>query len=234
MKTGTLYLIPTPINDKDLKDILLPEYIDIISELKTFIVETPKNARRNLGTLPMKTKMQEIVMYELSEHTNDSELSQLIKPLLNGENVGVMSDAGVPSVADPGYRVVREAQKYDIKVVPFVGPSSILLSLMASGLNGQNFAFNGYLPKDTEELKKRIRFLENLSIKINQTQIFMDTPYRNQKLFENIMMVCDPNTSLCIALNVGNEDGYIKTLKIKEWRNCKIDLPKQPCLFLMN
>lgn len=234
MKTGTLYLIPTPINNKNLNEILLPEYVDIISRLKTFIVETPKNARRNLGSLPMNSKMQDIVMYELSEHTKDSEISQLLKPLLNGEDVGVMSDAGVPSVADPGYRVVREAQKYDIKVVPFTGPSSILLALMASGLNGQNFAFNGYLPKDSDELKKRIRFLENLSIKINQTQIFMDTPYRNQKLFESIITTCDGDTSLCVALNVGNDDGYIKTLKVKEWRGYKIELPKQPCLFLIN
>ncbi len=234
MKTGTLYLIPTPINSKELKDILLPEDISMISKIKTFVVETPKNARRNLGTLPMDTKMQEIVMYELSEHTKDFEINALIKPLLNGEDVGLMSDAGVPSVADPGYRVVREAQRYDIKIVPLVGPSSILLALMASGLNGQNFAFNGYIPKDSEELKKKIKFLENLAIKINQTQIFMDTPYRNQKLFESVMQVCNPETYLCIAFNVGADDGYIKTMKVRDWAKCKIVLPKAPCLFLLN
>lgn len=234
MKTGKLYLIPTPINNQELKDIMLPEYIEKIIKLRTFVVETPKNARRNLGTLPMEVPMQQIVMSELSEHTRDNEMQALMKPLLEGEDVGLMSDAGVPSIADPGYRLVNIAQKYDIQIIPFVGPSSIILALMASGLNGQSFAFNGYLPKDTDELRKRIKFLESLSLKIGQTQIFMDTPYRNQKMFENIVDVCNPSTYMCIALNVGNDDGYVKTMKIGEWKKNNIDLPKQPCLFLIN
>lgn len=234
MKTGTLYLIPTPINSKEMREVLLPENISKVSSLKYFIVETPKNARRNLGTLPMDIPMQEVVMEELNEHTRDNEIHELLKPLLRGEDVGLMSDAGIPSVADPGYRVVIQAQKLDITIVPFVGPSSIILALMASGLNGQSFAFNGYLPKDTVELRNKIRFLENITLKTRQTQIFMDAPYRNQKMFENIIDICSPDTYLCIALNVGNDDGYVKTMKVIDWKKCKIDLPKQPCLFLIN
>lgn len=234
MQNGTLYLIPTPINERSLRDILLPEYQTIVEELDTFVVETPKTARRNLGSLNMKIPMQEILMLELSEHTKDYELKELVKPLLNGTNVGLISDAGIPSVADPGYRMVREAQKYDINIIPFVGPSSIFLALMASGLNGQNFAFNGYVPKNDEEIKKRIKFWESLTKRINQTQIFMDTPYRNQKLFEKLVETCMPETVLCVALNIGNKDGYIKTMTIREWRKCKVKLPKEPCLFLIN
>lgn len=234
MKTGTLFLIPTPINEKELNDILLEDDKKITEQLKVFIVETPKIARKNLGSLHMSNPIQDIQMSELNEHTNDRELYGLLTPLLHGEDVGLMSDAGTPSIADPGFRIVREAQKYDINIVPFVGPSSILLALMASGLNGQNFAFNGYVPKETDLLKKKIKFLEGLSQKIGQTQIFMDTPYRNQKLFECVIEVCMPNTLLCVALNVGSEDGYIKTMSVKEWRKCNVHLPKAPCLFLLN
>lgn len=234
MKTGTLYLIPTPIDDNDLKDILLPKDISTVSNLKHFIVETPKNARRNLTTLHLETPIQEIQMEELSEHTKDKDLQRLLEPAMQGFDMGLMSDAGLPSIADPGYRVVIEAQKLDINVVPLVGPSSIVLALMGSGLNGQNFAFNGYIPVDKEKLKAKIKLLESLCYKIGQTQIFMDTPYRNQKLYECILEICNPNTYLCIALNVGNKDGYIKTMKVSDWRRSRVILPKAPCLFLIN
>jgi len=234
MKTGTLYLIPTPIDNRELKDILLKEDIEKVVKLKNFVVETPKNARRNLGSLEMETPMREINMMELSEHTKNNGLQELLKPLYAGEDIGLMSDAGSPSIADPGFRLVIEAQNSDILVVPFVGPSSIILALMGSGLNGQSFAFNGYIPKDVEELRKRIRLFESLALKLGQTQIYMDTPYRNQKLYEHTVSVCNPNTYLCIALNVGGEDGYIKTMSIADWRKNDIQLPKQPCLFLIN
>lgn len=234
MKTGTLYLIPTPIDSNELKDILLPKDIALVSNLKYFIVETPKNARKNLQSIPLIVPIQEIEIEELSEHTKNYQLKDLLKPLLEGFDMGLMSDAGLPSIADPGYRVVIEAQKYDIKVAPLVGPSSIVLALMGSGLNGQNFAFNGYIPIEKEELKMKIRLLEGLCYKIGQTQIFMDTPYRNQKLYEAILEVCNPNTYLCVALNVGEEDGYIKTMKIADWRKSRVVLPKAPCLFLIN
>jgi 16S rRNA (cytidine1402-2'-O)-methyltransferase len=234
MKTGTLYLIPTPINSQELSEILLPEYIKIVGKLKNFIVETPKNARRNLGSIPLEIPIQQINFVELSEHTKDRDIKELLRPLIDGEDAGLMSDAGLPSVADPGYRIVRVAQELGITVVPFVGPSSIFLALMASGLNGQNFAFNGYLPKDSIELKKEVKSLESLVLRTGQTQIFMDTPYRNQKLFESVIEVCSPSTYLCIAFNIGGEDGYIKTKNIFEWRRERIILPKSPCLFLIN
>jgi 16S rRNA (cytidine1402-2'-O)-methyltransferase len=234
MKTGKLFLIPTPINNQEMKDILLPSDIELIVDLKYFIVETPKNARHNLGTLPLKNKIQDIHFEELNEHTRERDISNLLQPLLDGFNTGLMSDAGVPSIADPGFRVVRAAQEAGIEVIPLTGPSSIFLALMASGLNGQNFAFNGYLPKDSLELKKKIKFLENLAVKIDQTQIFMDTPYRNQKLYESIIEVCGPNTSLCISFNIGSENGYIRTKRIFQWRKEKLLLGKSPCLFLLN
>lgn len=234
MKTGKLFLIPTPINNEDMKDILLQSDIERVINIKYFIVETPKNARHNLGTLPLNNKMQDIQFEELSEHTKEKDIKMLLQPLLEGNNTGLMSDAGLPSIADPGFRLVKAAQEADIEVIPLTGPSSIFLALMASGLNGQNFAFNGYLPKDITQLKNKIKFLENLAVKIDQTQIFMDTPYRNQKLYESIIEVCSPSTLLCIAFNIGNDNGYIKTKKIFQWRKEKIILGKSPCLFLLN
>lgn len=234
MQKGILYLIPTPITDVPMKDILLPPYLDIVKGLELFVVENAKTARAHLSSIELNKKIQEIEMYELSEHTKVYEIEAMIKPLIEGKNVGLMSEAGVPSIADPGYRLVIFAQKNDIKVVPFVGPSSIFLALMASGLSGQNFAFNGYLPQENRDLRKAIKSIEVFAKGTGQTQIFMEAPYRNQKIFENILSVCEDDTYLCVAQNIMGENEFIKTESIAKWRKNKIRLDDVPCLFLIN
>ncbi|KKP63567.1 MAG: hypothetical protein UR61_C0067G0003 [candidate division WS6 bacterium GW2011_GWE1_34_7] len=160
MQKGTLYLIPTPITNAPMKDVLLPPYLDIVKTLEIFVVEKAKTARQHLSSVELSKKIQDIQMFELNEHTKVYEIEEMLKPLLEGKDMGLMSEAGVPSIADPGYRLVIVAQKNGIKVVPFTGPSSIFLALMASGLNGQNFAFNGYLPQENRDLRKAIRSVE--------------------------------------------------------------------------
>ena len=235
MDKGILYLIPVPINrDQKMSDTLLPIYLEVVTDLEYFVVENPKTARAFLKDIPMKKKMQDINMTELSEHTQENEISELLQPIMEGHNLGLMSDAGVPSIADPGYRLVSLAQRAGIQVIPFVGPSSILLALMASGLNGQNFSFNGYLPKENGLKRKRIKTLERIAISSNQTQIFMETPYKNQHMIEDILDVCEDSTRLCIAMNIMSDNEFIVTKKIADWRKEIVSLEKNPCLFLIN
>ncbi|MDD4382451.1 MAG: SAM-dependent methyltransferase [Candidatus Dojkabacteria bacterium] len=234
MKKGILYLIPTPISGDDLSSFLLPKDKRIIEELDTFVVETAKKARAHLGTLNLKKRIQDIQITELNEHTKNYQIADMIIPLIQGHNMGLMSDAGVPSVADPGYKIVIEAQKKEIEVIPLIGPSSIILALMASGLNGQDFAFNGYLPKENNELRKKIRSLELYAKGTGQTQIFMEAPYRNQKVFDILTSVCESNTYLCIAQNITSKDEFIKTKTIAAWKREKKKLADTPCLFLLN
>lgn len=235
MKKGTLFLIPTPISSgQTMKDILLKEYIKTICKLDCFISETPKTARALLKELPLRKKIQDIPIEVLNEHTKDNEIVELLLPILEKNDVGLLSDAGSPSIADPGFRLVQLAQEHGIRVIPFVGPSSILLALMASGLNGQNFAFNGYLPKDKGLKRKRIKTLERIATSIDQTQIFMETPYRNQSMLEDILDVCEQDTKLCIAMYIMSNNEYIVTKKISEWKGENIILEKNPCLFLIN
>ena len=234
MQKGTLYLIPTPITNAPMRDVLLPPYLDIVKTLEIFVVEKAKTARQHLSSVELSKKIQDIQMFELNEHTKVYEIEEMLKPLLEGKDMGLMSEAGVPSIADPGYRLVIVAQKNGIKVVPFTGPSSIFLALMASGLNGQNFAFNGYLPQENRDLRKAIRSVEVFAKGTGQTQIFMEAPYRNQKIFENILSVCEDDTYLCVAQNIMGENEFIKTDAIIKWRKNKIRLDDVPCLFLIN
>ena len=235
MKKGTLFLIPTPISeDQSMNDILLPLYMDNISQLQYFIVETPKIARAFLKTVSLKKKIQDIDIKILNEHTDTSELKELITPLENGHNVGLMSDAGLPAIADPGYRLVYVAKELGIKVLSLMGPSSIYLSLMSSGLNGQSFAFHGYLPKEKGLKRKKIKSLERIALNTNQTQIFMETPYKNQSMLEDILDVCEDDTRLCIAKNIMSKNEYIFTKKISDWKREELVLEKVPCLFLIN
>jgi 16S rRNA (cytidine1402-2'-O)-methyltransferase len=235
MKKGTLFLIPTPISsDQSMQDILLPMYLESISNLEHFIVETPKIARSFLRTLPLKKKIQEAHMSVLSEHTVDEELKELLSPIYSGNDIGVISDAGLPTIADPGYRIVSIAQEESLDIKALVGPSSIILSLMLSGLNGQSFAFNGYLPKEKGLKRKRIKSLERVAVNTQQTQIFMETPYKNQYMLEDILEICEDDTKLCIAMNIMSKDEYVKTKSISEWKSTNIVLEKVPCLFLIN
>ena len=235
MKTGKLYLIPVPISENlKLSETLLTKDLGIVENLENFVSETPKIARAFLKGISLKKQIQDINITELNKNTKDDQLEFLLKPIFDGKDLGLISDAGAPSIADPGYRLVRIAQKRGVQCIPLVGPSSIFLALMASGLNGQSFAFYGYLPKEKELKRKKIRTLEKNAQNTRQTQIFMETPYKNQNMLEDILDVCEDGTLLCIAQEVMGDDEYIVTKSIKEWKMEKKILEKKPCLFLIN
>jgi 16S rRNA (cytidine1402-2'-O)-methyltransferase len=232
--TGKLYLIPTPISPEDIAWVLPPSVQRCIAEIGYFIVEHPKTARQFIKQINSKYTLQELNMQTLNEHTLDKELLALLDPLLAGHDVGLLSEAGCPAVADPGAGLIQLAHKTNITVVPLVGPSSILLALMASGLNGQRFAFHGYLPIENAARANRIVELEKLSIDRDQTQIFIEAPYRNQKLLEQLIAACADNTNLCIASHLTFSSEMIVTKTIKEWRRSLPDINKIPTIFLLH
>lgn len=228
-----LYLIPTPIRENGLAD--LPTHtMDIIRSLDTFIVENARTARRFIKTCEPPLPIQELNIIELDKHAEDQDQNYLAEALKHADAIGLMSEAGCPAVADPGHLIVRQAHDLNMKIVPLIGPSSILLALMASGMNGQQFQFHGYLSAKKELLPNDLRKLEKLSRSTKATQLFIEAPYRNTKLLESAFKVLDPNTFFCLAANVGAADQYIKTAKIKDWR--RMDVPnvhKVPALFLL-
>lgn len=235
MKTGKLYLVPVPISeDQNLSEVLVTKDMEIVKDLEYFVTETPKTARVFLKDIPLTRKIQDIKISQLNEHTKQENLLELLDPIIKGHDMGLISDSGAPSIADPGHRLVRIAQSRGVKVIPLIGPSSIFLALMASGLNGQNFAFYGYLPKEKGRKRKKIKTLERIAQNMKQTQIFMETPYKNQYMLEDILDVCEEDTYLCIAQNVMSKNEYIVTKTIKEWKREKKTLEKTPCLFLIN
>ena len=228
-----LYLIPVTLGDTSIEKVLPSYNKEIILGIKHFIVEDVRSARRFLKKVERSINIDELSFYTLNKHTSAEEISGYLKPLLGGESMGVISEAGCPAVADPGADVVAIAQRKNLKVVPLVGPSSIILSVMGSGFNGQSFAFHGYLPIDPSERFKRIKVLEQRIYSENQTQLFIETPYRNNKMMEDIVKNCRPQTKLCIAANITCEDEYIKTKTVKEWQGKLPDLSKIPCIFLI-
>lgn len=231
---GTLYLIPTPLGEGDLAWILPDEVRQRISLLERFIVEHPKTARYFLKQINPLRAIQTLKLEVLDEHTPADKIETLLAPLLAGEDVGLLSEAGCPAIADPGGALVRLAHHNKIRVVPFVGPSSILLALMASGLNGQRFRFHGYLPVAPDMRNKEIIRLEQASSRRDETQIFIETPYRNQKLLEALTQQCHPETDLCVACNLTRTDEYVSTRSIGEWRTGNWpDLQKKPTVFLL-
>jgi len=233
MKLGTLFLIPSPLDECDFVKIFPVYNLEIIQDIDYFIVEDLRTGRRFVKKLGIQKPMENLHFSTLNEHTKSSEIDLLLQPLLEGNNLGLISDAGTPCVADPGSIIVSKAQQLGTTIIPLIGPNSILLALMASGLNGQSFAFNGYLPREQPEREKQLRFLESLVKKSNQTQIFMETPYRNNHLFKSILSVCDPATRLCLGVNITSERQMIKTMTVKKWKSLKIDLHKQPAVFLL-
>jgi len=232
--TGKLYLIPAPISQEDIAWVLPLAVQQCIADMAYFIVEHPKTARQFLKQINSKYALHEMSMRTLNEHTLSNELLALLDPLLAGHNVGLLSEAGCPAVADPGAELIRLAHKNAITVVPLVGPSSILLALMASGLNGQRFAFNGYLPIESEARVSKIMELEKLSARCDQTQIFIEAPYRNQKLLEQIVKTCCDGTDLCIASHLTFSSEMIATKSVKEWRCSLPDINKIPTIFLLH
>ena len=236
-KLGTLYLIPVTMGADNITKVLPPEVVTIAQQLETFVVENEKTARHFLSTIKTNKPVRELQLNTLNEHTTDQELPALLKPLLAGIDVGLMSEAGCPGIADPGAKLAQLAHQKGIRVSPLVGPSSILMGLMASGLNGQRFTFLGYIPADKAARIQRLKEIERISAKNHETQIFIETPYRNQHLFEDILAQCQSNTRLCIACNISLEDEFIVTKTISEWnkmqKNTLPDLHKKPTVFLI-
>ncbi len=232
--TGKLFLIPVPISMGDISWVLPAIVQQRVAEIAHFVVEHPKTARQFLKQINSKFSLRDLSMQTLNEHTSDKDLLSFLSPLFAGNDVGLLSEAGCPAVADPGAGLIRLAHKNAITVIPLVGPSSILLALMASGLNGQHFAFQGYLPIDNTARTKKIIELEKLSINQDQTQIFIETPYRNQKLIEQLVAICADNTDLCIASYLTSSHEKITTKSIKEWRNSLPDINKLPAIFLLH
>lgn len=233
MPIAALYLIPVTLGDTSI-DKVLPSYNrDIIVSIRYFIVENIRSARRFLKKTDSEIVIDDLTFFELNKHTNLSDIERYLEPIVKGESVGVISEAGCPAIADPGADIVAIAQRKAMKVIPLVGPSSILMSLMASGFNGQSFAFHGYLPIDGTERIKKIKQLEYRIAQEDQTQLFIETPYRNLKLVEDLIKNCIPSTKLCIAMDITCENEFIKTLSIKEWKNKLPDMNKKPCIFLL-
>lgn len=229
-----LYLLPVTLGDTAI-DKVLPAYnAGIIREIKYFIVEDVRSARRFLKKVDREIDIDTLSFYPLNKHTSPEDISGYLNPLAEGHSMGVISEAGCPAVADPGADVVAIAQRRNLKVVPLVGPSSIILSVMASGFNGQSFAFHGYLPIEPNERSKRLKELEGRIYSEHQTQLFIETPYRNHKMLDDILKACRLQTKLCIAANITCEGEYIKTRTVKEWKGTALpDLSKIPCIFLL-
>ncbi len=233
MSKGKLYLIPTPLGEGAVADSVPPRNIYIVESLKHFVVEEVTSARRFLSRCGLKGKIDTLNFYELNEHTSPEVGAGYISLLLEGNDVGLMSEAGLPAVADPGNILVAQAHKEDVQVVPLVGPSSLMMALMCSGLQGQNFAFNGYLPVKEEARKAKIRFYEAQSKKNNQSQIFIETPYRSDALLSSFLNVCASSTLLTIAADISLPAEFIKTLSIAGWKNANIKIGKRPCVFII-
>ncbi len=231
---GTLYLIPITLGEDNVHQVLPEHVIKVAQDITNFVVESEKTARHFLSQIKTVKPVRELDLRLLNEHTDHKDLPALLAPLLAGHNVGLMSDAGCPAVADPGAKLVQLAHKKGIKVVPLVGPSSILLSLMASGLNGQQFAFLGYLPVEKLQRNQKLKEIEKRSLSHNETQLFIETPYRNQAMLEAILQTCQANTQLCVACDVSLSSESIVTKSIAAWRtSAPINLHKRPCLFLL-
>ena len=231
--SASLFLIPVTLGDTEHRRVL-PEYNrEVILSIRHFMVENVRTARRFLKKVEPSIVIDNLTFYELNKRTSPEQVASYLDPLVKGENMGVISEAGCPAIADPGADVVAIAQRKNLPVVPLVGPSSILMAVMGSGFNGQSFAFHGYLPIGAAERTNMIKKLEGRIYSENQTQLFIETPYRNNKLAEELIRTCRPSTKLCIASDITCEDEYIHTRPIKEWAGKVPDLSKKPTIFLI-
>ena len=229
-----LYLIPVTLGDTPLDRVLPTHNTEVVRGIRHFIVEEIRTARRFLKQVDREINIDDLTFYPMGKHADAAQFSRYLEPLRRGEPVGVISEAGCPAVADPGADLVAIAQREGLRVVPLVGPSSILLAVMGSGFNGQSFAFHGYLPIDAKERTKRLKQLEARAKAEKQTQLFIETPYRNAKLFADICNACAPTTRLCVAAGLTTENEYISTLPLKEWKQKGLpDLGKIPAIFLI-
>jgi 16S rRNA (cytidine1402-2'-O)-methyltransferase len=231
---GKLYLIPTTLGESNTEEVLPVLVKKVIEVIDHYIVENEKTARKSIKAVYPEKVQASLILSTLNKHTDVTEHNEMLKPCLQGISIGLMSEAGCPGVADPGAAIVKLAHEKGIQVVPLVGPSSILLAMMASGMNGQSFAFNGYLPIDKSEKKSALKSFEKLSQDKNQSQIFIETPYRNNKLMEDLLQTLQPNTHLCIAADITLPTEYIKTFRVNDWKKVKIDLHNRPTIFIIH
>jgi 16S rRNA (cytidine1402-2'-O)-methyltransferase len=232
--TGKLYLIPTTLGDTNPLEVMPISVKKVIEHIDHYIVENEKSARRAIKNLSPGKSQTSLVLYPLNKYTDNMELPTYLAPCLQGASVGLLSEAGVPGVADPGAEVVKIAHQKGIQVIPLVGPSSILMAMMSSGMNGKNFAFNGYLPIDQKERKQEIKRLERLSADHGQSQLFIETPYRNDKMLQDIVNTVHPNTSVCIACDITLPTEYIITKPASFWKTNAPDLHKRPAIFIIH
>ncbi len=232
MNKGKLYLIPNIIADETQSSVIPPHVREALPSIQYFLAEDVRTARRYLSSLKIYSTIESLHFEVLNKETPESALSELMKPIKEGHDIGVISESGCPGVADPGALAVKYAHEHSIQVVPLVGPSSLLLALMASGLNGQQFAFQGYLPIDAKEAMQRIKDLERESKTKNQTQIFIETPYRNNSVFDHLLKNLQSETRLTVALDVTGKHELIRTLKVDQWKKQKENWPKTPAVFL--
>ena len=233
MGFGSIYLIPTLLGDSDVDQVLPANLSNILAGIRHYVVEDLRTARRFLRKIDSDFDIDSLEFSFLNEHTSREEIPDLLQPARSGHNMGLMSEAGMPCMADPGAELVSMAHEQNIRVIPLSGPSSITLALIASGFNGQNFAFHGYLPIENRERISAIKKLEQDVYRHNQTQIFMETPYRNMKLFETIIKTCSDDTRLCIAANLTGEKEIVRTLTISQWKKNPLAIHKQPAVFLI-
>lgn len=231
---GNLYLIPTLLGDNPPLEVLPISIKKVIELLDFYIVENEKSARAFIKKISSKKNQSSLTIFQLNKFTDENELPKFLEPCLKGIHVGLLSEAGCPGIADPGSDIVKIAHHKNIKVLPLVGPSSIILAMMASGMNGQNFAFNGYLPINKDEKRKEIKRLERISLELNQSQIFIETPYRNNKMLEDLCILLDPNTNICIASDITLPSEFIKTKSTIEWKKNIVDLHKRPTIFIIH
>lgn len=230
---GKLYLIPSPLGDNQPSEVLPEMVFETIGRIRTYVVEEVRTARRFLSRAGLKGEIDTLEFHELNEHTSSEQIEGYLGLFERGEDIGLISEAGLPAVADPGAQLVALCHKRGIEVIPLVGPSSLMLALMASGLNGQSFAFCGYIPAKSDERKSRLKVLEKVSSQLNQTQIIIETPYRNDSLLADILSVCNPSTRLCIAADITLPTAYIRTASIGDWKKNVPTIGKRPCVFLL-
>jgi 16S rRNA (cytidine1402-2'-O)-methyltransferase len=232
MAAGKIFLIPVTLGDEDYRKVIPEKVLAVTRSLRLFAVEDLRSSRRYLRLIDKDFPIDETIFFELNEHTNESEIGQYLEPVMKGSDMGIMSEAGLPGIADPGAKLISIAHRKKIRVIPLVGPSSILLAIISSGLNGQNFTFNGYLPVKPTERASRLRELEKKS-RDGYAQIFMETPYRNQRMLESILSECSNETLLCIAMDITLPDENIRTMTISEWKKNQPSLNDRLVVFII-
>ena len=230
---GKLYLIPSPLSENEVSAVIPAAVLELLPTLDCFVVEEVRTARRYLSRAGLKGHIEELEFHLLNEHSTPAEVEALAGLFADGRNVGLISEAGLPAVADPGAQLVALCHRRGIQVSPLVGPSSLMLALMASGLNGQSFAFCGYLPAKSDQRRTALKNIEKTSSQHRQSQIFIETPYRNDSMLSDILSCCQGSTQLCIAVNITAEDEYIRTLSVAEWKKEKMEIGKRPCVFIL-